>query len=73
VLPAAQGRGLGRALTAAVLDLATVVGASDVRLTVWTVNQRAIRLYERMGLTARQLTMGRLLPGRGSPGRADGR
>ncbi len=74
VLPAAQGQGLGRALTAAVLDLATAVGATDVRLTVWTVNERAIRLYERMGLTARQLTMGRLLtPGREPPGRADGR
>lgn len=61
VLRSAQGRGFGRALTSAVLDLATAIDATDVRLSVWTFNEPAIRLYERMGLRARQLTMGRLL------------
>ncbi|RBY77134.1 hypothetical protein DQ238_15690 [Geodermatophilus sp. TF02-6] len=59
---------------AAVLDLAAAVGAADVRLAVWTFNERAIRLYERMGPTARQLTMGRLLPrGAGPAPVPDGR
>jgi RimJ/RimL family protein N-acetyltransferase len=49
ILPAARGRGGGRALLDAVLEHARAVGAHKVDLEVWTDNARAINLYAAMG------------------------
>ena len=54
-----QGRGVGSALMAAILELAdNWLGLRRVELTVWTDNARAIHLYEKFGFqhegTARQ-------------------
>jgi len=45
-----QGRGIGRALLTALLDLAdNWLGLTRVQLEVMAENERAIRLYERLG------------------------
>jgi putative acetyltransferase len=45
-----QGRGIGRALMAALLDLADLhVGLARVELEVATENTAAVRLYESLG------------------------
>lgn len=45
-----QGRGIGRTLLAALLDVAdTYLGLARVELEVFPDNQRAINLYEHMG------------------------
>ena len=49
ILPAARGRGGGRALLEAVLEHARRTGAHKVDLEVWTDNARAINLYASMG------------------------
>jgi len=54
-----QGRGVGSALMAAVVELAdNWLGVRRIELTVWTDNQPAIHLYEKFGFvvegTARQ-------------------
>lgn len=50
--PAHQGRGVGRALMTAAIDRARQVGARMVSLGVVWGNDRARRLYERLGFTA---------------------
>ncbi|QDT17095.1 GNAT family N-acetyltransferase [Alienimonas californiensis] len=49
VAPAAQGRGVGRALAEAVIAHATAAGADRVRLLTDTKLAAAVRLYERLG------------------------
>ena len=50
VAPAAQGQGVGSALLAALCDYADRwAGVLRMELTVYTDNQRAIRLYQRHG------------------------
>ncbi len=50
VAPEAQGRGVGSALMAAMCDYAdNWVGALRIELTVYTDNERAIRLYRKFG------------------------
>lgn len=49
VVPIAQGRGLGRRLSEAVLEFARSAGASEVVLTSNTALVPAIRLYESLG------------------------
>ncbi len=49
VAPGSRGRGLGRALTDAVVDWARERGARLVKLWVTTTNTSAIGLYERCG------------------------
>jgi ribosomal protein S18 acetylase RimI-like enzyme len=44
-----QGRGLGRRLMNAALEHPRLAEASRIYLTVWDKNERAIRLYERLG------------------------
>lgn len=47
-----QGRGVGGALMAAIVDLAEGwLGITRIELTVYVDNVRAIRLYERFGFT----------------------
>jgi [ribosomal protein S18]-alanine N-acetyltransferase len=47
--PDLTGRGLGRAFTGAVIDLARLHGAGPITLAVAAFNARAIRVYERCG------------------------
>ncbi|MBP1772140.1 MAG: putative acetyltransferase [Holophagaceae bacterium] len=49
VLPAYRGRGIGRQLLAACIAKAFSQGITRIELEVRADNQRAIRLYERMG------------------------
>lgn len=49
VLPQASGRGLGTALTATVVRCALGAGAAFVSLGLYTDNDRARRVYERLG------------------------
>ena len=59
VAKAARGRGVGRALVAAVRDELAVRGASGVRLNVLAGNDDALRFYRRCGfeVTARTLSV----------------
>jgi len=49
ILPAARGRGGGRALLRAVQEHARSCGAHKISLEVWTDNARAIALYAAAG------------------------
>jgi ribosomal protein S18 acetylase RimI-like enzyme len=49
VLAAYAGLGLGRALTEALVAAAATAGVTNLTLRVRTFNERAIRLYERVG------------------------
>ena len=51
---AAEGRGIGRALTEAALDAARAAGAKTVDLTSRPSREAANRLYQRVGFEARQ-------------------
>lgn len=55
--PAAEGQGYGTALVAEVVAIANRLMATEVHLTVWGFNERAIALYERMGFVGLQLRM----------------
>lgn len=44
-----QGLGLGRQMTAAMIEQAQRLGCPAVRLTVYASNERAVRLYESLG------------------------
>ena len=49
-----RGRGAGTALLDAARARGAAIGASELRLSVWTFNTRARALYERYGFTAYQ-------------------
>ena len=49
ILPAFRGRGLGQLLMVRLLSAARVFGMKRVQLTVRRDNDRAIKLYERLG------------------------
>ena len=60
--PAAQGRGLGRALVIDALAWLTTKGAVEVLVNTQEVNARALRLYVDLGfeeLAERLLVLGR--------------
>lgn len=61
VTSAERGSGVGRKLVAAVEAWGREHGAKDLRLSVYTFNESAIAAYERMGLSIRAHTMGKLL------------
>lgn len=50
--PAASGRGIGMALLAEALESLTTQGRRNVSLWVFTENERARKLYERVGFVA---------------------
>ena len=52
-----RGSGIGRSLMSAIEAWATSQGASDLRLTVWDFNQRAIAFYEELGYQTRSRLM----------------
>ncbi len=81
VAPVARGRGVGRALVAALLDRAWVGGARIVHLEVGSDNTPARALYERLGFGVVGLRRDYYGPGRdavlmtwrrGAPGGGDG-
>jgi len=47
--PAFEGRGVGRALMEALMEMARERGGSRMTLRVFAANERARRLYERLG------------------------
>lgn len=57
VLPSAEGRGAGTALTKRAVEIAGEHNADSLRLTVWTFNDRAISLYEQNGFETTLLNM----------------
>ncbi|WP_175511315.1 GNAT family N-acetyltransferase [Collimonas sp. OK307] len=52
-----RGGGIGRSLMSGIEAWATSQGASDLRLTVWDFNQRAIAFYEELGYRTRSRLM----------------
>jgi ribosomal protein S18 acetylase RimI-like enzyme len=52
------GNGIGCGLVHHVREWAVEHAASDIRLTVWTFNEHAIRLYAEIGFETRALEMG---------------
>jgi ribosomal protein S18 acetylase RimI-like enzyme len=52
-----RGRGLGRAIMAAVVDEAVTLGVDRVGLTVWAGNDVARSLYESLGFRAASTSM----------------
>lgn len=58
VLPAAQGRGVGRALVKAAVERARADGAAKVTLRVLSTNPVARRLYERCGFVVEGVLVG---------------
>lgn len=61
LVPAARGRGLGRATMLAAHDLARSLGATVMRLNVFGHNTVALGLYESLGYTVAGATMHRRL------------
>ena len=49
LLPAYHGQGLGQAMMLAALHSAARQGVTRVKLTVWRENERAVRLYQKLG------------------------
>lgn len=62
--PAQRGRGLMRALLAEGLDWAASRGATTVYLQVWSDNEPALRLYERLGFVTHHRYRYLAAPGR---------
>ena len=57
----ARGKHVGTALYRHVLDYARSIGCYNVTLNVWTLNQDAMRFYERGGLTPQKIGMEQIL------------
>ena len=53
----ARGHGIGKALYAAVLDLARETACYNVTLNVWSCNESAMRFYEACGLLPQKVGM----------------
>jgi GNAT superfamily N-acetyltransferase len=53
VAPASQGQGIAQALMTFAEQHARTAGYGSIRLDAFTLNPRALRLYERLGYTAR--------------------
>ncbi len=58
---AARGRRVGTALYEHVLDYARAIGCYNVTLNVWTLNQSALRFYEKRGLKPQKIGMEKIL------------
>lgn len=56
-----RGRGIGRSLLSLAETWARDNGASDMRLSAWAFNERAIGLYRELGYETRAVDMGRRL------------
>lgn len=62
VLERLRGRGLGRTLMKLAEEWARKNGATDMRLTVWAFNERAVDLYQELGYELGAFEMGKQLP-----------
>jgi GNAT superfamily N-acetyltransferase len=69
VLPAAQGRGVGRALIGAVEEWARSRGHANVTLNVFAENTRARAVYHRLGYLAETVQYVKPLEPGGRPGK----
>ena len=67
LLPAARGRGLGRATMLAAHETARALGATVMRLNVFGHNAPAIALYESLGYEVVDVSMQHRLDGPGDP------
>ena len=56
-----RGRGAGRALYEAALNLARAAGCHNLTLNVWSRNEKARKFYENMGLQVQKIGMEVLL------------
>lgn len=63
--PEFEGRGAGRALMGALIDLARERGGRRITLRVFAPNERARRLYERLGFEVEGVLRGEFMIGRG--------
>jgi ribosomal protein S18 acetylase RimI-like enzyme len=65
VMPGYQRNGIGRRLMEAAIDSLRVRGIEELSLTVTAANERAVRLYRKLGFaTIKTFTAGVWLPGR---------
>ena len=53
----ARGKHIGTALYEAAVALAKEQGCADITLNVWTLNESAMKFYEKLGLKPRKITM----------------
>lgn len=58
----ARGQKIGEQLYHFALDYAKEIGCYNLTLNVWNANVRALRFYERMGLTPQETRMEQILP-----------
>jgi ribosomal protein S18 acetylase RimI-like enzyme len=63
--PQFEGRGVGRALTQALIELARERGGRRMTLRVFAPNERARRLYERLGFETEGILRGEFMVGDG--------
>lgn len=63
--PACEGRGVGRALMEALIDTARERGGRRITLRVFAPNERARRLYERLGFELEGVLRGEFMVGNG--------
>ena len=63
--PSAEGRGAGRALMDGLIELARARGGSRMTLRVFAPNERARRLYERLGFEVEGVLRGEFRVGDG--------
>lgn len=58
-----RGRGIGKQLMRLVHDFVAEHGGHEVRLTVWSFNEAAHRLYQELGYETRSLNLARRVDG----------
>jgi ribosomal protein S18 acetylase RimI-like enzyme len=64
-MPGYQRNGIGRRLMEAAIDSLRLRGIEELSLTVTAANERAVRLYRKLGFaTIKTFTAGVWLPGR---------
>ena len=56
-----RGRGIGRALYEYVRQYAKALGCYNLTLNVWSLNEGALRFYERLGLVPQKIGMEQIL------------
>lgn len=61
-----RGRGVGKRLMVLAEEWSASRGASDMRLNVWSFNQRALSFYDELGYQVRAHSLGKALPNRGT-------
>ena len=58
---AERGRGIGKLLYRAAVDLAKDLSCYNLTLNVWSLNESALRFYEAMGLSPQKIGMEQIL------------